>query len=344
VCILFVDLKYEVIFSFFCSPESVGEIAMGYASGHYNKVSAIGIAVARGAAMKKAEGNGTMVALGICFQRARYMIKQVLEVAGAADGLWIAAINSPDAVTVAGREDLIDMLTGIVKGRGFFAAKLTVTCAFHTPLMEPQEEVFKSSMKAVSGNFGRERPVVRTMSTVDGQWLERDLDVDYCWDNIRRPVLFGTAIDKILKESASENVLFLEIAPHPVLRSYILQCKGQPISLIRRPNPKVPGQNTGEHYQFLEGIGTLLTSGFKAVDLSRLCATPDGRQDFFRCNMPDYPYNKITCSSESALNRSIRLRQKPRPLSSSLFRMNLGTHPDLAGHLIFEVSLFPLSG
>lgn len=336
-------MEYKLIFCLFFS-ESLGEIAMGYASGHYDKVTAIGIAVARAAAMKNAEGNGSMVALGICFQRARYMIKQVLEDAGAADGLWIAAINSPDAVTVAGRSELIDKLAGIVKARGFFAAKLIVTCAFHTPLMEAQEEEFRNRMRAVPGNFGTKPPAVRTMSTVDGRWLERDLDVNYCWDNIRRPVLFGTAIDKIVKENGSANVLFLEIGPHPVLQSYIQQCKGQPISLIRRPNPKFPARNTGEHYQFLEGIGTLLTSGFKAVDLARLCATPDGHQDFFRCKMPDYPYNKTTCSSESASNYSIRLRPRPGPLSSSLFRMSLGTHPDLAGHLIFEVPLFPLSG
>ena len=319
---------------------------MGYASGLYNKEAAIGITIARAAAMKKAEGNGCMVALGICFQRARYMIKQVLKSADRADGLWIAAINSPDAVTVAGREELADILTSFIKDRGFFAAKLNVTCAFHTPLMEPQEEEFKTHMKAMLGNFqvGMNPPAVRIMSTVDGHWLERDMDINYFWDNIRQPVLFGAAINKIIKENSSENILFLEIAPHPVLKAYILQCQGQSISLIRRPNSKVPSQNTGEHYQFLEGIGNLLTSGFKAVDLARFCSTPDGRQNFLRSHIPDYPYKKITCSSESASNLSIRIRPKSSPLSSPLFRMSLGTHPDLAGHLIFDVPLFPLSG
>jgi acyl transferase domain-containing protein len=169
---------------------------MGYASGLYDKEATIGITIARAAAIKKAEGNGSMVALGICFQRARYMIKQVLKSADRADGLWIAAINSPNAVTVAGREDLVDILTSFIKDRGFFAAKLNVTCAFHTPLMEPQEEEFKSNMKAMLGSF--HASAVRIMSTVDGQWLERDMDVDYFWDNIRQPVLFGAAINKII--------------------------------------------------------------------------------------------------------------------------------------------------
>ncbi|EGO22026.1 hypothetical protein SERLADRAFT_475152, partial [Serpula lacrymans var. lacrymans S7.9] len=130
-----------------------------------------------------------------------------------------------------------------------FAAKLRVGCAFHTPLMEPQEELFKSLMQEPLGK-GTNKPVARVMSTADGKWLDRDLDIDYCWDNIRRPVLFGTAINKLINDEGSEGLLFLEIAPHPVLKAYIEQCGGEPVSLIRRPNPKVPAQNTGEHYQF----------------------------------------------------------------------------------------------
>ena len=98
-----------------------------------------------------------------------------------------------------------------------FNAKLCVTCAFHTPFMEAQENVFKDFVK---GTLTATRELVaKVMSTIDGKWLERDLDVQYCWDNIRQPVLFGTALNKIVQELSAENVSFLEIAPHPVLKS-----------------------------------------------------------------------------------------------------------------------------
>ena len=38
---------------------------MGYASGHYDREMAVGIAAARAAAMVKADGNGAMVAHGV---------------------------------------------------------------------------------------------------------------------------------------------------------------------------------------------------------------------------------------------------------------------------------------
>ncbi|KAF9642159.1 hypothetical protein BDM02DRAFT_3063795, partial [Thelephora ganbajun] len=128
-----------------------------------------------------------------------------------------------------------------------FAAKLHVTCTFHTPLMEAQENIFKDFVKGVLTTTCE--PITKVMSTVGGRWLEHDLDIQYCWDNIHQPVLFGITLNKIVQELSAENVS-LEITPHPVLKSYIEEISGNPISLIHRPNPKAPAQNTGEHFQF----------------------------------------------------------------------------------------------
>lgn len=325
---------------------SIGEIAMGYASGHYDREMTIGIAAARAAAMITAEGNGAMVALGVGVQKAKTLIRKVLSEAKVSEGLWIAGINSPQAVTVAGKHELVDALMNLAKDPNVkvFAAKLRVSCAFHTPLMEAQEEIFKERVHVTPLSRGTKPPVARVMSTTDGKWLERDLDINYCWDNIRCPVLFGTAINKLVTDQGRNDVVFLEIAPHPVLKAYIEQCGGEPVSLVRRPNPKVPAQNTGEHYQFLEGIGNLLSTGFKNVDFDKLCASPEGATDFVKSKLPAYPYNKSYCWSESAQEQSHRLREKPRPVATPHFRINVDTHPDLTGHIVFDAPLFPASG
>jgi acyl transferase domain-containing protein len=316
---------------------------MGYASGHYTKKTAVGIAAARATAMAQVSGNGSMAALGACFHRAKYMIKQILTDANTDEGLWIAAINSPKDVTVAGDSKLIDKLVLLAQGRKIFIAKLKVTCAFHTPLMDLCEQDFRKLAK-LAFTEGTGTPVIRTMSTVDPGWLERDMDEDYCWDNISQPVLFGKAVDDIVKERGPDNVVFLEVSPHPVLQAYINHCGGKAFSLVRRPNPKTPAKNTGEYHQLLEGIGGLISAGFKAVNLAKLCATPDGQEDFIHCKLPEYPYNRSKCWSESTADRSMRLREKRRPLSSTMFRFNCETHPDLTGHVIFDRPIFPASG
>ena len=323
---------------------SIGEIAMGYASGHYDRETAIGIAVGRAAAMTLAEGNGGMVALGVGVQKAKLMIKEVLARAGTDSGLWIAGINSPKAVTVAGQHELIDLMLDVAADPAdkIFAAKLRVTCAFHTPLMEAQEGVFKDCLKSALTTI--REPVAKVMSTVDGKWLDREMDVQYCWDNIRRPVLFGAALNKIVQELGTENVAFLEIAPHPVLKSYIEEIGGNPISLIRRPNHKVPVQNTGEHFQFLECLGNLLITGYKHIDVNKLAGRTDAIVDFIKVPLPAYPYSKISCWAEAGAEASLRLRECPRPLAQDHFRISVDTHPDLTGHVVMGAVLYPGAG
>ena len=281
--------------------KSIGEIALGYASGHYSKKTAIGIAAARAVAMAKVSGNGSMAAIGVCYHRAKYMIKTIMTEAHTDSGLWIAAVNSPRDVTVAGDTKLIDMLVSLAQGRKIFVAKLKVTCAFHTPLMDLCEQDFRRLAK-LAFTDGVSTPDIHTKSTVDGTWLGRNMDEDYCWDNIRQPVVFGKAVDDMVKELGPENVAFLEISPHPVLQAYITHCSGKAFSLLRRPNPKTPEKNIGEYQQLLEGVGNLLSAGFKAIDFAKLCATPDGQQGYIQCKLPEYPYNWSKCWSELLAN------------------------------------------
>ena len=331
-------IKYDYVVG-----HSIGEIAMGYASGHYDRETAVGLAVGR-AAMTKAQGNGGMVALGVGVQKAKLMIKKVFARAGVDSGLWISGINSPRAVTVGGKHELVDLMVEVAADPAdkVFAAKLRVASAYHTPLMETQEKVYKDIVKNVLTRT--QEPTAKVMSTVDGKWLDREMDVHYCWDNIRQPVLFGTAINKIVEELGAENVSFLEIAPHPVLKSYIDEIGGKPISLIRRPNPKVPAQNTGEHFQFLEGIGNLLMSGYAHVDANKLAGRSDGIVDFVKVPLPAYPYSKSSYWVEDGATKTLRLRAPPRPLAQDHFRINVDTHPDLTGHIIMGAVLYPGAG
>ncbi|KAF9230586.1 acyl transferase domain-containing protein [Melanogaster broomeanus] len=164
-------IQYEFVVG-----HSIGEIAMGYASGHYDREMAVGIAVA--------QGNGAMVALGVGVQKAKTMIRTVLARAKVSSGLWIAGINSPQAVTIAGTHGLVDAIVELTNDPDakVFAAKLCVSQA-----------LFKERVAETPLAQGTKTPVARVMSTPDGKWLDRVLDINYCWDNIRCPVLFGTA-------------------------------------------------------------------------------------------------------------------------------------------------------
>jgi len=157
----------------------------------------------------------------------------------------ISGINSPKVVTIGGRHELVDLMVEVATdpAEKVFAAKLRVASAYRTPLMEPQEKAHKDIAKTVL--ITTQEPIAKVMTTVGGKWLEREMDVQYYWYNIRQQVLFGTTVNKIVQELGAENVSFLEIAPHAVLKSCIDEIGGKPVSLIRRPNPKVPARTPG---------------------------------------------------------------------------------------------------
>ncbi|KAJ3146079.1 hypothetical protein HDU86_000536 [Geranomyces michiganensis] len=345
--IAMVELLQSLGVSFDCVVgHSIGEVAMGFASGAMTKSAAIGIAVARAFAMSNAAGNGSMVAVSIGDAQARTYIKTVLKKACQTSGLWIAGINSPTAVTIAGREDLVDAMVLHAKSKDVFAAKLRVTCAFHSPLMDKEEGEFKRLAAAAYKAGPLKEVTAKVMSTVEGGWLSREMTADYCWDNIRQPVLFKAAIENIVKERGAENVAFLEIAPHPVLKAYIEQCGGHAISLVKRPNPKFPAQNTGEHFQFLEGIGALTAFGYNGINFDAFYC-PEGQDAataFLEIDMPEYPYTKQRCWMEDPQKQSERLTKAKKPLEGPHIRLNEATHPSLVGHAIMGTVLLPASG
>ncbi|KAI8820281.1 putative nonribosomal peptide synthetase [Fimicolochytrium jonesii] len=345
---------YEV-----CMGHSIGEIAMGYASGHYpSKEMVVGIAVARAAAMTHAEGNGAMAALGTSAQQARLLIRKVLKQENNAENghkedMWIAGINSPNGVTVAGTHHAIDALVAHAKNASVFAAKLRVTCAFHTPLMSKWETLFKNNATPVFAMGNAAGPCSRVMSTVTGDWVD-ELNLELAWQNIESPVLFGPALKKVIDEYG-EDIAFLEIAPHPVLKAYIEQCGGSsPINLVRRPDRKNPASNTGEDFQFLEGLGQLISSGYTSLDFDKLCALPSKAQehvaitnvaDFVEVALPPYPYtSKRSCWKEDQSAYSRKHQEDSLPLGAPHFRLSVSTHPALVGHTVMDSVLFPGSG
>ncbi|KAF9642898.1 hypothetical protein BDM02DRAFT_3157531 [Thelephora ganbajun] len=165
-------IKYDYVIG-----HSIGEVVVGYASGHYDCETAVSIAIGCAAAMTQAEGNSGIIALGAGVQKAKLMIKKVFTCARVDASLWVAGINSPKAVTIADQHKCVDLMVEIAADPTdqVFVAKLHVNCTFHTPLMGAQENVFKDFVKGVLTSTCE--PIAKVMSTANSQWLECDLGV-----------------------------------------------------------------------------------------------------------------------------------------------------------------------
>ncbi|MFH8342656.1 SDR family NAD(P)-dependent oxidoreductase [Streptomyces sp. AM6-12] len=192
---------------------SVGEVAAAYCAGGLSRAQACLVIAARSLAQAATAGSGGMAAVGLSEQAVRERLEQ----AHLHDRVEIAAINSDQDVTLAGSHEDLASLGTALDSDGVFFRDLRLDYAFHTSAMDPVRDQLARALKSlVPGSFR-----VPLISTVTGRAASGgDLDAEYWWDNIRRPVRFHQAATALTTGDAACDVL-VEIGPHPVLTAYL---------------------------------------------------------------------------------------------------------------------------
>ncbi|MCS0637047.1 SDR family NAD(P)-dependent oxidoreductase [Streptomyces sp. LP05-1] len=188
---------------------SVGEIAAACACGALTLPEAARLVTVRSRAQARAAGGGRMAAVGLSASEAAGELRSF-------EGrLEIAGVNSPRDVTVAGEAAALTELGEGLRERGVFFRDLGIDYAFHSRAMEP----LRPSLLTGLADLAPGEASTSFYSTVTGAQADGpDLDAEYWWHNVRRPVLFMAAVEQMLEDGAD---VFVEIGPHPVLRTYL---------------------------------------------------------------------------------------------------------------------------
>lgn len=198
---------------------SAGEIAAAHVAGNLDLPEAARVVVLRGHLMEKATGFGKMATIHLPAQPVAERIRSF------GDEVSIAAINSPKSTVIAGAPAAVEALVAEWMNNGVGCRMLPVDYAFHSAQMQPFSEELVRALGAVV-THELKFPIVSTVRgarIVDG----RDFDANYWGQNIRRPVLFASAVTAALEMHART---FLEIGPHPVLLSSIGECSADRIA------------------------------------------------------------------------------------------------------------------
>ena len=207
---------------------SIGEVAALHAAGILTLDDAVSVMYHRSRLEHSTTGSGGMLAAGISVTQASELLRE------AHASVSIAAINSPTSLTLSGDICVLRRLQAQLKAQRLFARILQVEVPYHSPKMDSLEHEFVHSLRAL-------RPAARHCpyySTVDPDNAQGGLgDAHYWWRNMRQTVLFAPAIDKAIEDG---HRCFLEIGPHPVLRTSIQQCldargvRGTVVASLRR--------------------------------------------------------------------------------------------------------------
>jgi polyketide synthase 12 len=184
---------------------SQGEIAAACVAGALSLSDGAKVVAVRSQALLDLSGRGGMVSVPL-------PADQVEELLAAYDGaLSIAALNGPSSTVVSGESDALDKLLARCEADGVRAKRIAVDYASHHAHVDTvRDELLKAFADITPGPAK-----VPFYSTVTGQRLDgTELNADYWFDNLRRPVRFAPVIDQLANTG---HGVFIEASPHPVL-------------------------------------------------------------------------------------------------------------------------------
>ena len=202
---------------------SSGEVAAAYACGALSLAEATRLVFHRATLQQRTAGSGRMLAIGLDRRGVEELLGELGIPLGTdeerAGRVEIACVNAPANTVICGRQGALDPVIAELDRRRLQHVLLPGNIAFHSAVMDAIEDDALAAFSFLDDcTFDADAPFV---SSVTGEVTER-LDSAYWWSNIRRPVLFASALETARRECGSEIVL--EIAPHSALQATIAQC------------------------------------------------------------------------------------------------------------------------
>ncbi|MBP5872464.1 acyltransferase domain-containing protein [Streptomyces sp. LBUM 1485] len=205
----------------------------------------------RSRALVALAGAGGMVSLAVSEDRARALL------APHGDGVCVAAVNGPDTVVVAGRPDVLTDLLAACERDGVRARRIPVDYAAHSAEVARVRDDLLEALADVAPRTGG----TPLYSTVTGEPLDGSLlTADYWYRNLREPVEFARATERLLDAGFD---LFVEASPHPVLTAGVegtAERAGRTVTTVGTLR-----RDDGDPARFLASLAEAWTTGAPVV-------------------------------------------------------------------------------
>nr|WP_062213686.1 type I polyketide synthase [Streptomyces sp. NBRC 109706] len=232
---------------------SLGEITAAHVAGVLDLDDACVLVAERGRLMQALPSGGGMLAV------------QATEEDVADSGLDLAAVNGPRSVVLSGPVDAVERYAAACAEHGRRCNVLSVSHAFHSALMEPMLDQFRSVLAELTFHPGR----IPIVSNLTGAVAEPGLlqEPEYWLRQIRRPVRFADGVTAL---RATGVTRYLELGPDGVLCGMAQETVSDGVfaPLLRR--------DRDEAGTALAAIGRLWTAGAD-IELAKVFTGRTGR-------------------------------------------------------------------
>ncbi len=244
---------------------SVGELAAAHVAGVMSLEDAGRLVAARGRLMQALPPGGVMVAVQAGEAEA---VQALRECGGRVD---VAAVNGPRSVVFSGEAEAVERVVACFPGRR--SRRLSVSHAFHSPLVEPVLAEFEE----VARQVGYRPPRIPVVSNVTGRIAgPGELEsAEYWVRHVRAAVRFADGIRALAGEGVN---VFLEVGPGGVLTAMAEETleeeeSGTPrlvVPLLRQDRPEPQSLTTALARAYAHGADvdwTALLPGGQRVEL-----------------------------------------------------------------------------
>jgi acyl transferase domain-containing protein/NRPS condensation-like uncharacterized protein len=259
---------------------SIGELAAACVAGIFRLEDGLKLVAARGRLMGALPRDGEMISLLTDEARAQAAI------APYSDQVSLAAINGPESIVISGKRDAVLAIANQLSAEGIKTRKLTVSHAFHSPLMDAMLDDYRRVAESITYHA----PKLRVVSNVTGRLADGEISTPAYWvQHARQAVRFADGARTAHAQGAS---IFLEIGPKPTLLAMTersLDIAEHPVGTTNGAPLYLASLRAGRSdcQEMFENLGALYTQGIK-VDWAGF------ERDYSRrkVSLPTYPFQR----------------------------------------------------
>ncbi len=250
---------------------SVGEYVAACVAGVFSLEAGLRLIAARGRLMQELPPGGAMISAMASAEEVDAVLPDYR------DQVAVAADNGPQSTVFSGAAEPVQQIAALLRARGIKTRDLTVSHAFHSPLVEPMLDPFERIAETVT----YASPRIGLVTNLTGELATATtVSAAYWRRHARQAVRFAAGMDTLRRSGVD---VYLEVGPNPTLLNMGRRClprdQGLWLSSLRR--------GRDDWRELLHSLGSLYVHG-AAIDWPGFHRAHPGR----KMALPTYAFQR----------------------------------------------------